>query len=168
MTPPDPPSRPRQQASGRDEHGHGRRQVRFQPNSVQRLRNQLRDRDDRGSASLQLVVVFPVLMLMIFGVVQGALYYHARTIALAAAQEGLRDARVENGTASSGAARAREFIAQAGDGLLTGVIISPSRSAVSARVTVRGRSLRLFPGLPGLPVSQTADGPVERLTTAQP
>lgn len=136
------------------------------PLRLARLRAQLRGRDERGSASLQLVVVFPALLLVIFGVVQGALYYHARTVALAAAQEGLRGARVENGTASAGATRAQEFIAQAGDGLLIGVTISPSRTAAAASVTVRGRSLSLLPGLPGLPISQTAGGPVEHFTTA--
>ncbi len=140
--------------------------TRTRPASPSRLRDRLRCRDERGSATLQLVVVFPALMLMIFGVVQGALYYHARTVALAAAQEGLRDARVENGTASAGGAAAHEFAAQAGDGLLVDVTISPSRTAVSASVTVRGRSLSLLPGLPGLPVSQTATGPVEHLTQA--
>lgn len=135
------------------------------PLPLARLRAQLRVRGECGSASLQLVVVFPALMLVIFGVVQGALYFHARTVALAAAQEGLRGARVEEGTASAGGARAREFIARAGDGLLIGVTVTPSRTAAAASVTVRGRSLSLLPGLPGLPISQTAGGPVERFTT---
>ena len=38
--------------------------------------------------------------------VQGALYYHAREVALAAAQEGAREAGSENGTRESGVATA--------------------------------------------------------------
>ncbi len=124
----------------------------------------LRSRDERGSSALQLVVVFPVVLLLIFGVVQGALYYHARGVALAAAQEGLAAARLEHGTAADGATRAREFLDRAGDGLLVEVSVSPARTAVSASVTVRGRSLSLAPGLSGMSVSQTAAGPAERLT----
>lgn len=134
--------------------------------ALSRLRHRVRSRDERGSATLQLVIVFPVMLLLIFGIIQGALYYHARAIALAAAEEGLRGARVENGTASAGAARAQQFLDRAGNGLITAVAISPTRTADTASVTVRGQSLSLAPGLPGLIVSQTAAGPVERLTSS--
>ena len=134
------------------------------PSRSSRLRARACSRNERGSVSLQLAVLFPAVLLLIFGVIQGALYYYARSVALAAAQEGLRDARVENGTAGAGARRARGFLARADDGMLTTVSVSPSRTAVSASVTVTGRSLSLVPGMPGLRVAQTAAGPVERLT----
>lgn len=134
------------------------------PELLDRPPRRVRGRDERGSGVLQLVVVFPVVLLLIFGVVQGALYYHARDVALAAAQQGLAAARVEDGSAAAGGARARAFLARAGDGLLVEVSVSPARTAVAASVTVRGRSLSLAPGLPGMSVSQTAAGTVERLT----
>ena len=53
---------------------------------------------DRGSASVELVVLMPLLLLILFAGVQGAVYYHARTLAIAAAQEGARAAARENAT----------------------------------------------------------------------
>lgn len=115
--------------------------------------------------SLELVVVFPVVLLIIFGVIQGALYYHARNVALAAAQEGLRAARAETGTAADGAQGAQQFLADAGgSGVLTGATVTPSRTPTAASVTVTGSSLSVLPGIPGLRVTQTAAGPVERFT----
>ena len=137
------------------------------PARPSRLPAHARSRDERGSGSLTLVVLFPVILLLIFGVVQGALYYYARSLALAAAQEGLRDARVENGSASAGGDRARQFLDRVDDGMLKAVSVSPQRNAGSASVTVRGRSLSLLPGMPGLQVAQTASGPVEVFTTGQ-
>lgn len=123
-------------------------------------------RDERGSVTLELVVIFPVVLIIIFSVVQGALYYHARNVALSAAQEGARTARAEQGTATAGAQQARSFVSDAGgNNILTHLKVTPSRSATEASITVTGRSLSVLPGLPGLPVSQTATQPVERLTT---
>lgn len=122
-------------------------------------------RADGGSVSLELVIAFPAVLLLIFGVVQGALYFHARNVALAAAQEGLREARVENGTAAAGGSRAREFIdAAGGEGVLRSVQVTPTRTPTQASITVTGAPMSVVPGWT-LNVSQTATGPVERVTT---
>jgi Flp pilus assembly protein TadG len=132
-----------------------------------RLRAQAPGRDERGSISLELVVVFPAILLVLFFGVQVALYYYARNIALAAAQEGLRTARAENGTAAQGQLRAYEFISSAnsGGGVLTGVSVNPSRTTTEASITVTGNALEVIPFLPMPKVTQTAVGPVERFTT---
>lgn len=135
--------------------------------SPSRLRQLLRSRDERGSATLVLVILMPAVLLLTFGTIQGALYYHARTVALAAAQEGLSATRVENGTASAGAQSARQFLADTGDGYLEAVTVTPSRSATTATVTVAGSCLMMVPGMPSLQVSQTATGPVERYTDSR-
>ena len=49
-----------------------------------------RARREAGSTTLELVVIFPVVLLLIFGIVQTAVWYHARTLAMLAAQDGLR------------------------------------------------------------------------------
>jgi Flp pilus assembly protein TadG len=116
--------------------------------------------------SLQLAVVFPLLLLVIFGGIQAALYYHARTVALSAAQEGVRVASAETGTAQAGAARAREFVADAGGpGVLSHLTVSPARTATTASITITGRALSVLPGVPAPAVSQTAERPVERFTS---
>lgn len=122
---------------------------------------------DRGSATLELVIIFPVLLLIIFTVVQASLFFYARSLALAAAQEGVRAARAENAHLPDGVTRARAFLTStAGDSLLTPTVSSDGSSATQIRIRVTGRSLSVLPGVPGLSVSQEATGPKERFTTA--
>ena len=124
-------------------------------------------RPDRGSATLELVIIFPVLLLIIFTVVQASLFFYARSLALAAAQEGVRAARAENAHLPDGVTRARAFLTTtAGDSLLTPTVSSTGSSATQIRIRVTGRSLSVLPGVPGLTVSQEATGPKERFTTA--
>lgn len=128
-----------------------------------------RGRCERGSTSLELVVAFPLVLLLIFGGLQAALYYHARNVALSAAQEGLRVARAESGSAATGAARAQEFVNEAGGpDVLSQLTVSPSRTTTAASITVAGRSFSVLPGIPGFWVTQTAEAPVERFTTRTP
>jgi Flp pilus assembly protein TadG len=123
-------------------------------------------RNQTGSTSLELVVLFPVLLAVIFGLVQGALWFHARNLASAAAQEGVRVVRVETGTVDAGRARAAGFLADAGGAdVLTDPTIEIFADAQRVRVVVAGRSISVLPGVPGLAVEQSAAGPVERFTT---
>lgn len=115
--------------------------------------------------TLELVILFPVILMIIFGALQAGLYFHARSVALAAAQEGLREARAENGTASAGGAAAENFVLQVGgDDVMKDVTVTPSRSATRARVIVEGRPLSVLPGVLNFKVRQVAAAPVERFT----
>ncbi len=137
------------------------------PAITHRLRAHLRGRlsGDRGSTSLQLVIVFPAVLALIFGGVQTALYFYARNVAIAAAQEGARAAGAQTGSAGAGTAAAADFIARAGGpDALPASSVSGSRSATTATVTVRGRSLSLVPGYAGIDITQSASVPVERIT----
>lgn len=126
-----------------------------------------RRRDERGSSTLELAILFPAVLLVIFMVVQGALYFHARSVALAAAQQGVRAAAAEDGSAEAGSSEAAAFVAQAGGSdVLTGVQVSPQRTPTTAKVTVTGRPLSVIPGVMNFEVSQTAELPVERFTDA--
>ena len=58
----------------------------------------LRGGGERGSASIQMVVLLPALFAVMFLGMQAALIYHARSLAIASAQEGARAAGAENGT----------------------------------------------------------------------
>lgn len=122
---------------------------------------------DDGSTSLELVVLFPAVLLIVFGMVQGALYYHARSVALAAAREGLHSAQAAGGSAAAGRDTARQFFAQAGGRhVMTDAAIDASRGPAQAQITVTGRSITVIPGLPGITVHQTARGAVERYVPA--
>lgn len=121
-------------------------------------------KDERGSVSIQLVILLPALFAVMFLGMQAALFYHARTVAIAAAQEGARAAGGENGKESDGIRAADAFLAEAGgDDVLAGATTTAHRSATTATVVVRGRSLSVIPGWSPV-VRQSASVPVERLT----
>lgn len=123
-----------------------------------------RSRPERGSVSIQMVLLMPVLFGVMFLGMQAALYYHARAVALAAAQEGAREAASENGSQHSGLGTARTFLADAGgNDVMTSTRVSGNRTSTTATVTVTGRSLSVIPGWQ-VTVQQSASAPVERLT----
>ncbi|WP_276319523.1 TadE/TadG family type IV pilus assembly protein [Cellulomonas endophytica] len=120
-----------------------------------------------GSASLELVILFPVLLLLVTALVQYGLWFHARSIALAAAHEGLAAARAYTATADAGLTDAATFAAQVGNGTLTDVEITVTTPATGqVRVQVTGRALPVLPGTTGLPITQSAEGPRESFTTS--
>ena len=123
-----------------------------------------RRRGDRGSVSIELVIILPALFAVMFLGLQAALYYHARTVAIAAAQEGARAAGAEHGRTSDGISAAHAFIADAGGSdVLPGASVSGDRTATVATVLVVGKSLSVIPGWRPV-VRQSASVPVERLT----
>ena len=124
-------------------------------------------RRDAGSVSVEIAILFPVLLALIVGIVQYGLWFHARSLALTAAQEGVTAARTYGAERAAGPARAREFLAAHGAGTLTDVTVAASTpGAGQVGVQVTGRSLSILPGVPGLVVAQSAAGPRERFTTA--
>jgi len=121
-------------------------------------------RDQRGSVSIELVILLPALFALMFLGMQAALYYHARTVAIAAAQEGARAAGAEQGREADGVGAANDFIAEAGgDDVLASSSTRASRTATTATVTVTGFSLSVIPGWK-LRITQSASVPVELLT----
>jgi Flp pilus assembly protein TadG len=59
---------------------------------------------------VELALVLPVLLLILIGIVQFALVYHARDVATTAAQEGARLAAADGRTPEEGEARARAVL----------------------------------------------------------
>ncbi|MFH5824712.1 TadE/TadG family type IV pilus assembly protein [Georgenia sp. AZ-5] len=120
--------------------------------------------DERGSTSVELVVVLPALFLVMFLGMQAALYYHARSVAIAAAIQGATAAAVEHGTLADGLAAAGGFVADAGgDDVISSVNVWGDRSATTATVWVEGKALSVVPGWTPT-VRQSASIPVERIT----
>jgi Flp pilus assembly protein TadG len=121
-------------------------------------------RDQRGSVSIELVILLPALFAVMFLGMQAALFHHARTVAIAAAQEGARAAGAENASETDGVAAATGFITEAGgDDVLTSTSAVATRSATTATVTITGFSLSVIPGWQPR-ITQSASVPVERLT----
>jgi Flp pilus assembly protein TadG len=119
---------------------------------------------ERGSVTIQMVILLPTVFSILFLGIQGALYYYARQVAHAAAQEGAREAGSEHGTSASGIAAANAFLGNAGGpGVMTHTRVFASRSQTTAQITVRGKSMSVIPGWT-LSVRQSASVPVERVT----
>jgi Flp pilus assembly protein TadG len=124
-------------------------------------------RNARGSATVEIVVATPVLLLLLMSVVQFGLWYHAQHVAQAAAQEGVRAARVSDGSADAGHERATAFLDDAARSLLPNPSVTVERDGERARVEVHGTLRPLIPGL-RLAVSADAESKVERFRAAVP
>ncbi len=123
-----------------------------------------RDARDRGAVSLEMLIVFPAVLLIILMVVHVGLWWHARNVAMSAAQLGVESARVRGASAGTGTAEAREFLSRAGRSI-SGTSVSGSKGAtVTIRVT--GYVDTMIPGLK-LKIDQHADAAAERITEAR-
>lgn len=117
---------------------------------------------ERGSSTIQLVVLLPALFSLMFLGVQAALMYQGRTIALAAAQEGAREAATENGTNARGIAAAESFLTTSTAGL-SDTTVTAARSGTEVRITVSAKTVSVITGW-NPRITQSATLPVERVT----
>lgn len=120
-------------------------------------------RADRGSATVEIAILGPVVLLLVFTLVQSALWYYARGLALAAAQQGATAAAAYGATPATGAAHAREFLAGQ-DSLREVQVDAAASTRTQVRVQVTGRALSVLPGVAGILITQDAYAPVERFT----
>jgi Flp pilus assembly protein TadG len=125
--------------------------------------------DERGTASLELSLVAPTLMLLVLGVLQFGLWYHAQNVVNTAALEGARVAAAEDGAAGAGRARAltlmSEGLGSAVTQLATTVSVGPE--VARATVTARLRGLLPIPGLSSFPLSSETSVFRERFRPAE-
>jgi len=128
-----------------------------------RVMGMRRLRGDRGDAvTVQHVILFPVVLLMFFALVQGGVYWHGRNMALAAAETGVREGRVA-GSAQVGVDAAQDYLDQVANETFTDIQVSSAGSTPDeVQVTVTATVPSLFPGLWDLEISQVARGPVEQ------
>lgn len=120
---------------------------------------------DAGSASLEFAITAAAVMTVIFTAIQASTWFWARSIALAAAQEGADAQRAYNAAPDAGQARAQAFITSTRDGL-NDAQITVSTRADGVQVTVRGQCLSVLPAFCAtFPVEVTAHGTLERITT---
>lgn len=131
-----------------------------------RTRTRGRWRSDGGALSLEMVVLLPLALSLLFLAVQGAVYYQGRTVALASAQEGARGAAGFERSDGDGRAAALTFAERAGgEGLLEEprVTVNRDRRAGTVTVEVSGRTMSLVPGWDPV-VTQSASRSLEEFT----
>ncbi|RAX19208.1 MULTISPECIES: TadE/TadG family type IV pilus assembly protein [Actinomyces] len=121
-------------------------------------------RAETGASSVELLVFFPLLMLIILITVQVALSWYGHEVAISTARETVRIVR-DGGTAPAQVAQAEadgaRYATRVGSGrALTDVDVHVDIDGDEARVTVTGASMDIVAGLaPGIEASVTA--PIE-------
>lgn len=109
-----------------------------------------------------MVILFPVLLIMLFAAVQAGVYFHARNVAMSAAQEGARVSASYESSTGKGAAAAEAFAAEAG---AQGISVSVSSTGTTTTAIVSVESPNLLPFLiPQMPIHQSATMPLERIS----
>jgi Flp pilus assembly protein TadG len=107
-----------------------------------------------------LVIATPLLLLLVMGVIQFALWQHAEHIASAVAQQGVSVGRLQGETAANGQKEAQSVLNQLGSTVLVDSNISATRTASTTTVTVTGHAESIL-GIFSLPVKAVAVGPSE-------
>ncbi|MFE2533719.1 TadE family protein [Streptomyces sp. NPDC059371] len=120
--------------------------------------------NDRGDTSIQMAIVFPLVLLATIAVIQASLWYYARQIAVTAAREGATAARTYQASPGDGVARARDVLERTAGDSLSGYSVRASSDGQRVRIEVAGTALSMIPGVAGLQVRQSASGAVEQWT----
>ena len=115
---------------------------------------------DIGSAALEAVLVIPVVMLILFAVIQFVLWAHAVQIVQLAASEGDRSARAFGSSPDAGVVRAQSVLGGPGSDVAASNVEVSVLSGDLVQITVTGQSVSILPGL-SLPVSATQIGPIQ-------
>ena len=114
-----------------------------------------------GGDVAPLVVLTTITVFMVMFVVQLGLFFHARTVVNAAAQDGLRAAQLEGGTGVD-AKQAAQNILAGSSGLLSGQVVNIEyRSSTEVEVRISADVTSLVPFWDGS-ITSTAVGPVEQ------
>ncbi|WP_051942979.1 TadE/TadG family type IV pilus assembly protein [Streptacidiphilus rugosus] len=117
-------------------------------------------RTEAGALSLELAILAPVVMLLLFTIVQAGFYYYARDAALTAAQQGVETARLRGATLADGETQTWDLLSRTG-GSITGPAVTGSDSGQLVTITVTGQVPCWLPGV-SFTVSQTATAAKEQ------
>ncbi|MGB7053304.1 MAG: TadE family protein [Acidimicrobiales bacterium] len=113
-----------------------------------------------GSATVEMVLLVPAMMLIFFVIIQFALWAHAAQVTQLAASEGDRVARSQGGGAVAGIAQAEAVTREPDSGLANAAVNAEMLPGDVVRVTVSGSAVSIIPGLT-LPVSAAQSGPIQ-------
>jgi Flp pilus assembly protein TadG len=116
---------------------------------------------ERGSSAVELVIAVPVLLLLIFSIIQFTLVWHAEQVAQDAASQALAAARIQGGSEAAGQAQAEQILDQVAGGSLPTHAVAIQRGPAAVQVEVEGTAESILPFIT-LHVHAEAAGPVER------
>jgi Flp pilus assembly protein TadG len=114
---------------------------------------------ERGVSTVELTVLMPILLFWLMLIVQFGLWYHAKQVVTAAANQAVDTSRLPDGTERAGRADADAVLAA------TGAVQHPNvhvrRTATTVTAEVRADAPQLVPGI-GWRVTARVVAPVER------
>jgi Flp pilus assembly protein TadG len=115
--------------------------------------------------TVELAVLFPSLLGIVFGTAQAAEWYHVRSVCLAAAEVGVDSGRTSGASTDAAAEASGRFLGEVG---VDADVSTAGTTAGTMRVEVSARVPRVIP-LPGLrlTVSQHAAAPREVFTAGR-
>src|SRR5579872_2123673 len=119
--------------------------------------------NDRSQATLELLLVLPLLLFLLVVLVQFALWYQAEQTTIAAAQEGAAQVSTHGGDAAAGQKRAE--LLMAGVSAMSSppqVTVAPAGTG-QISVSVSAEMQSLIPGVSGFSLHATALAHVEQL-----
>ncbi|MDL4776117.1 MULTISPECIES: TadE family protein [Thermomonosporaceae] len=122
-----------------------------------------RGRGDQGASSMEWALLTPIIILVLLAVVQFAMVYHARHVALAAAQSGARVARTQpegGGWRDEAVAKATGDVRKIGPNLLGGLRVAAGEEGDQRWVQVSGEAVKVIPFM-SFHVEQRSEGPIE-------
>jgi Flp pilus assembly protein TadG len=122
-----------------------------------------RHQDERGITTIQVAILFPVILFWLLLIVQYGLWWHAKQVANAAAAEAVDAAQISTGTSRDGEHAAASYLSQSGN--LSNVVITVAREPASVTAEVHGDAPRLVPGFEWS-VTARRTAPVERFIPA--
>lgn len=111
-----------------------------------------------GATSTEIAVLMPAVIALVLVSFQMGLWWHARQVASAAAEEAVEAAQAPDGSEVAGEEAAWSLLGRAGNLTDPQVLVTRDSGVASARVT--GSVPRLVPGL-SWTISAEAAGPVE-------
>jgi Flp pilus assembly protein TadG len=121
-------------------------------------------RDDRGAGPIELAILGPLIILLLFGAAQVAAYHSAQAAALTAAQAAVTAERQYDAEPGDGKPHAEQFLTQTADWLSGTEVSDPIYTGDQVSYVVTGVALSLVPGV-RWQVRQSANGTLETFTT---
>lgn len=127
---------------------------------------------DRGTSAIELAILAPALLIISMLIIQWALWFEARGVALSAAQVGARVAREQiPGWQTQSRTDAESFYSRVGTKLISGLTVTPGQTGGNPPsqvfVSVSGQIPTLIPFIQPLTVTERSGGPVECFRPAQ-
>jgi Flp pilus assembly protein TadG len=135
-------------------------------NVLQSVRRQCRAlARDRGSSAIELAILAPALLILTMLVIQWALWFQARQVALNVAQDGARYAREQQpGWPQQAVSKAEAFYGDLHTSIISHIQVTVNPSGGDpgqVYVTVNGHVPTLIPGISALSVRETSGGDTE-------